>query len=196
MGGSYQASFEVGGDVTADENVVVDFSRVKKDLKAVIDGKEVGLDHKLWVINGYSNLVEPVTFFTGISPSGQEIEYCSIYTPSTALTVPRNAVAIFDAVLPEEDETWADEEIVSLSAGQEAARLCTEAFKSIHPGVSRITCEMGVNAHTSQSRGGDTIGYFRYVHGLKNSSSWGCQNIAHGHLSFIQFSGVEEVALC
>jgi hypothetical protein len=28
---------------------------------------------------------------------------------------------------------------------------------------------------------------FRYIHGLKNSSSWGCQNIGHGHLSFIAF---------
>lgn len=30
---------------------------------------------------------------------------------------------------------------------------------------------------------------FNYTHGLRNSTSWGCQNIAHGHTSFIQVSG-------
>ena len=28
---------------------------------------------------------------------------------------------------------------------------------------------------------------FTYVHGLKNSTSWGCQNIAHGHKSWLLF---------
>jgi len=28
---------------------------------------------------------------------------------------------------------------------------------------------------------------FRYSHGLKDSTSWGCQNITHGHYSFLQF---------
>ena len=28
--------------------------------------------------------------------------------------------------------------------------------------------------------------YFAYSHGLKNSSSWGCQNICHGHTSFVE----------
>lgn len=28
--------------------------------------------------------------------------------------------------------------------------------------------------------------YFNYSHGLKNSSSWGCQNLLHGHTSFIE----------
>jgi hypothetical protein len=27
---------------------------------------------------------------------------------------------------------------------------------------------------------------FTYFHGLKNSSSWGCNNIAHGHTSFVE----------
>jgi hypothetical protein len=33
---------------------------------------------------------------------------------------------------------------------------------------------------------------FRYTHGLRNSSSWGCQNIAHGHLSYIELLTVTE----
>lgn len=33
---------------------------------------------------------------------------------------------------------------------------------------------------------------FTYVHGLKKSSSYGCQNIAHGHLSFLQCVGPDQ----
>lgn len=32
----------------------------------------------------------------------------------------------------------------------------------------------------------DSDQYFRYSHGLKSSTSWGCQNFGHGHLSFVE----------
>lgn len=32
-------------------------------------------------------------------------------------------------------------------------------------------------------------GFFRYTHGLKDSTSWGCQNISHGHMSYIYTEG-------
>lgn len=35
---------------------------------------------------------------------------------------------------------------------------------------------------------GEVIVPFHYTHGLKNSSSWGCQNISHGHRSFLMAS--------
>jgi 6-pyruvoyl-tetrahydropterin synthase len=40
----------------------------------------------------------------------------------------------------------------------------------------RLEADGFTNSHT----------YFNYVHGLKNSSSWGCQNIHHGHTSFVE----------
>lgn len=35
--------------------------------------------------------------------------------------------------------------------------------------------------------------YFNYVHGLKNSSSFGCQNIHHGHTSFVEVIGANNI---
>lgn len=34
--------------------------------------------------------------------------------------------------------------------------------------------------------------YFSYTHGLKNSTSMGCRNIVHGHLSYIQLVGEKQ----
>lgn len=46
-------------------------------------------------------------------------------------------------------------------------------------------------------RANTTAAVFRYVHGLKNSSSYGCKNIVHGHKSWIAantLEGYESVA--
>ena len=56
LGGSYNADFEVTGDIEFNEQVVIDFGKVKKAIKQIIDGKFHGFDHKLWIIDGYSNI--------------------------------------------------------------------------------------------------------------------------------------------
>lgn len=167
VGGSYHPCFEVTGRVEEVENVVVDFSRVKKEIKALIDDKQFGFDHKLWIIDGLSNCSYGINDSTGV---------ITITTPVTSLQMPLNAVKIFDHVSYAEsvDDTFERELNVFL----------TERLGALHPDLN-----ISVKTHNSTlcfSRVAFPF-MFRYSHGLKNSSSWGCQNHSHGHLSWFEF---------
>lgn len=163
-GGSYHQEIIVTGEVDEHEQVVVDFSAVKKQIKAIIDAKETGFDHKLWIIKGWSDC----------QVNNLENGYVQVVTPHHILVAPRNALKIvegfqgyqmnpFDAV-----ETQMTKEV---EAGLNEAN-----------GVDCIKVQIKL---TKQVFGEDAV-KFTYFHGLKNSSSWGCNNIAHGHTSFVE----------
>lgn len=171
VGGSFNPDFLVGGDVDPIEQVVVDFSTVKKDLKGIIDHKEIGFDHKLWFIEGYSQ--------------GHYEEYINdleqprirITTMATYLDVPRNAVTIFAATEYSID-----------SIGTVLGEFVEAEMRKKYPTV-RITCFNNTKAHTPTLNTfgpAGEVALFTYSHGLKDSTSWGCNNIAHGHLSYVQ----------
>lgn len=162
-GGSYRPKFIVTGKVDPVENVVVDFSTVKKSIKAIIDDKEEGYDHKLW-------------WYVGWSKGELKIEdgRVLIDTPFVTIDVPRNAVTI---ISPEEGF---DEYLIRKA-------------RQIYPDVD-------LNIETIQTTTFDTmpqitssLHHFRYVHGLKDSTSWGCQNIGHGHLSYLAATTADDV---
>jgi hypothetical protein len=52
-----------------------------------------------------------------------------------------------------------------------------------------VECRNSTNQHLpfSGKSPGESLAKstFTYVHGLKDSTSWGCQNISHGHLSYL-----------
>jgi hypothetical protein len=55
----------------------------------------------------------------------------------------------------------------------------------------RITCLNNTVAHTptlDPEMPKADVALFTYSHGLKDSTSWGCNNIAHGHLSYVQIA--------
>lgn len=163
VGGSFNPSFFVTGEIDPVEQVVVDFSAVKKQIKLIIDDKEQGVDHKLWFIRGYSaGTIE-------ITDSGY-----TITTPTTTLTVPKNAVTVIDG---------GDYSVESI--GLYMGEYVQTFLRKLHPNVNiEVECSNSVDVHyPTQERYAPT---FRYAHGLKNSTSWGCKNIAHGHLSYIQ----------
>lgn len=166
-GGSFLPSFLVSGPIEEKEKVVVDFSTIKKDIKALIDAKpaNTGFDHKLWIIDGWSKVDQIPDFKT---------ERVTLKTPCLEMDLPMDAVKVFSA------KDYATEEI-----GRVMAQYLTIELRKLHDGVS-VAC---MNSTRAQTMYGDQprLGFFRYVHGLKDSSSWGCQNIAHGHLSFLQF---------
>jgi 6-pyruvoyl-tetrahydropterin synthase len=163
VGGSFNPSFFVTGEIDPVEQVVVDFSAVKKQIKSIIDNKEFGFDHKLWFIVGYS------AGTTSISGNTMEIT-----TPTTRLVMPTNAVKIF-----------AGREYSIHRIGVEMGRLVESMLRSMHPGAHiTVECVNNVNCHVPTSVNATAL--FRYAHGLKESTSWGCKNIAHGHLSYIQ----------
>lgn len=171
VGGSFNPSFLVSGEVDPVEQVVVDFSAVKKQIKAIIDDKEYGFDHKLWFIQGYSN----GTLFQDSDTT------LRIVTPTTQLQMPVNAVK----VIPDG--------IYSIDAiGRHMGELVERELSKLHPKINvRVECLNSVDAHFPTNARSAAL--FRYAHGLKDSTSWGCKNIAHGHLSYVQLLPVNEV---
>jgi hypothetical protein len=156
VGGSYDPKFLIYGELNGEESVDVDFSKVKKDIKRFIDDKEVGFDHKLWIIEGYSNSI--VTYSEDI---------VKIETPYLTITGPKNILRVM-----KDDCESALEEFVATS------------LEDLHPNVKGVYLNMS-NIITQSPFITSNYHQFRYTHGLKNSTNWGCQNIAHGHLSFI-----------
>lgn len=165
VGGSFNPSFFVNGELDPVEQVVVDFSAVKKQIKQIIDHKETGFDHKLWFIKGYSH--GKITFY------GETKSRVLIETPTTILDIPANAVKVLSAY------AYNDLAIGVLMGAEVEAGL-----NELHPVDITVQCVNNTNCHVPTSN--TDISLFRYTHGLKDSTSWGCKNIAHGHLSYIQ----------
>lgn len=167
-GGSYSLSCVVSGLVEGPEAVVVDFSTVKKEIKSLIDDQDTGFDHKLWIIDGIS----------GISEMGRT----EIATPQVILNFPRDDAFIFmDNFL---GVGFSVRDIAENSIG----RYLTHELQKIHPEIDiMVKCRLSEEFSTLFE---GEVHAFRYTHGLKNSTSYGCQNIAHGHLSFIEYFGI------
>ena len=176
IGGSFNPHFVVTGEVDDVENVVVDFSTLKKQLKAYIDDQHSGFDHKLWVIQGWSKL----DIFERKVTDWTDDDRYSIVTPYVDLDVPANAVRVLTRATD-----YSPDEI-----GADLCRYLKIRLNQGYPGV-----DLDVEVHMARTpqlfdqvdSGLKTCNaQFSYVHGLKDSTSWGCQNNSHGHLSFIQ----------
>lgn len=170
IGGSFTPKMLVAGKVDEKENVVVDFSGVKKSLKAIIDAKYSGFDHKLWIIEGWSEctwIKKPDLSVVVTTP------YMTIEAPADAFKFVRS------------DKKYADVTPYISSSMDHIERELNEEMKMIYP---KVDLEIGVVFEEeftgAMSMNTDKVP-FRYVHGLKDSSSWGCQNIAHGHYSYL-----------
>lgn len=169
VGGSFNPSFLVSGEVDPVEQVVVDFSAVKKQIKNIIDDKEIGFDHKLWFIQGYS-----------AGTLSQTENYYTITTPTTELHVPINAIKVVPDGIYSVD-----------SIGRHMGDLVERELSKLHPKINvRVECLNSIDAHFPTAARSAAL--FRYAHGLKDSTSWGCKNIAHGHLSYVQLLPVNE----
>ena len=171
IGGSYNPGFIVTGEVSDDESVVVDFSTVKKDLKTHMDKHLYnmdynGFDHKLWVIEGHSNCE--------LSEDGDRV---NILSPAFIGDFPSDAIRYIEN--PSNDLYSED------FVGEQFASHLTGCLSQIYPNINiDVKCFNTTNVHLIDPY--KPIEYFRYSHGLKNSTSIGCQNLGHGHLSFIQ----------
>ena len=155
VGYSYRPKFIVSGKIDAKENVVVDFSTIKKLLKGTIDDRFDGYDHKLWWYEDASK--GTIQFASGM---------VNIKTPYVEITGPADIVK----VIPKD---FGIEEHVN--------RLLQEKYP-YNEVSARLTLTTDVDLMPEMNVPPQ---FFSYVHGLKDSTSWGCQNIAHGHLSYI-----------
>ena len=163
-GESFHVSVSVRGQVSKEESVILDFSAGKKKIKNIIDDMETGYDHKLLVFS-FSDV-------TYISPASS---YCNknviIKTPLLEAFIPKNAVRVC---------TSSNSNMI-LAIEEDLELLLKANLPEFDFNVS--LSELGF------SEVGPT--YFNYSHGLKSSTSLGCQNIFHGHASFIEVTDKE-----
>lgn len=188
VGGSINPSFLVAGRVTEDENVVLDFSKAKKRIKDLIDDPFGGFDHKCWIVQGFSNVVS--IFDVDTKESVADWSYLeSVEDPSRMLAV---TTATMQIRAPKSAFRF-----VAFSASSTATDFdgrITEAMTTwLEQNMPGFQLTVKMREHAIPVDPSKRVHMFRYVHGLKHSSSWGCQNIAHGHLSFIDVDIAQSV---
>jgi len=159
VGGSILPNIIVTGNVDEKESVVVDFSTLKKSMKAIIDAKEDGFDHKLWVDPN-----EP-----GVEVDESIDGRIKVKTMFVEFEGPRDAVKLIDKAHGLE---------------QCIADLLQQKLAAEYPDT-QLDVEVVWNSTAAHTMG-DGKAFFTYVHGLKDSTSWGCNNLAHGHLSYVE----------
>lgn len=181
-GGSLNLSVEVTGAVEPIENVVVDFGTIKKSIKNLIDDKEDGFDHKLWVSED-SGMVDYTKIRWAMNGSSsremialvpQGVGQIVVSTPQFTLVCPKNAIRVCkyeNGMLGDSIRDYLEEK---LNTEYPNSGIKVKVFLTDSP---TLPYNNQPGAETS----------FTYVHGLKNSTSWGCQNIAHGHKSWLMF---------
>lgn len=161
---SCRVGVEVLGKLDSHEQVVVDFSLFKKKLKEILDDYQLGFDHKFLVKR------DKVL-------NNQEGNYL-IFANGVSYNLPLNAICFLTNQLPIDQD-----DILSCLAKfiQPSLQLSVNLFfndvviKELVLTTDRIMYNV------------DNVIPFNYTHGLRYSTSTGCQNIAHGHLSFIGF---------
>lgn len=166
-GGSYQASFRVKGSVDPVEQVVIDFSAVKKRIKEAIDHRDIGFDHKLWYIRGWSDADVTLT------DQGNKVR---IVSSAMEIEAPSNILRTIDSGGRDFSIALMEEKIAEFVQAELDA-----VYAAVNVEVQCTLTEVGFTMSPKHR-------YFRYSHGLRNSTSWGCQNIAHGHLSWMEFA--------
>jgi len=151
----------ITGEMDPEEQVVIDFSACKKQIKYLIDDTDIGIDHKLVLYNAHSKYV-------------MSDDNTQIHTPKGTVNINGNITIIPDegAHIGESLCKYLDREI---------SKYLTEKHGTVITFKSEFDTNFKVPEEVSTWLG------FAYTHGLKNSSSYGCQNIAHGHLSYLGF---------
>lgn len=204
VGGSYLASFLVTGNIDPQESVVVDFSSIKKLIKGLIDDNERGYDHKLWVVEGHSNCT-----YTLMDASGTNAYRSGRYAlgNETGSEVLPGWFAVLQGQYPIESVYIQCGDTVFTQTPLNAVRFVTNPqlnqnlievmqdsmSRYLEEGLNKLGFPVTIETHLSERpvlppwADQDVVGKFRYVHGLKDSTSWGCQNVAHGHLSYLAF---------
>lgn len=178
QGFSLNPSFIVSADcLDPNEGVVVDFSAIKKEIKSFLDAT---YDHKLFVS-------------ANPRPSSYSVDTVFSTTTITSkagvkIVVPSDAVyGMYSTLRPVNDKEVL--ESFSTVMSHDLTRHVQSRYPFM-PGLS-VTCVLS-QARTSLYTEGlyTPLGLnftLQYAHGLKRSTSYGCQNIGHGHLSYIQF---------
>ena len=180
QGGSFLASFKVTGNIDPTEHVVVDFSTLKKLIKNIIDHPVTGIDHKLWVlptawdgIDVYSDFIETVDRTEFLHTESR----VSLRNMTMSADVPLSSIVMCPA-MPEYNTFFAEVMV---------KHLVQDELRKLYPTIE-VECSLSETpSYFDQPGLHSARRMFRYTHGLKDSTSWGCQNLLHGHLSYVEF---------
>ena len=215
-GFSFNVDVELKGDLDPIENVVVDFGALKKFLKSEIDNIDYGYDHKLIVpkslveLDG-GHLQVNTTQDTIVFKNGG-VEILSVPRNAVRITDTEEldsrlsqSVGFLEAIIYREYEQGGSFNPHGCSGVHEVLRaLGTELKGFLQACVERQYPNQGIvvetvicdcettkpNAYMFNTESPyikrAVSNYFTYTHGLKKSTSMGCRNIVHGHLSYIQ----------
>ena len=168
VGNSYIATATAEGNNNNEEAVILDFSTGKKQLKALCDNV---VDHKLWVNDRYHEIV-----YTDESVIVRARGLDKQITFETML--PKDAVYvqsfISDITMPFNQQKDYIEQAVRL-ANEDLSKKASTPEMKVTIGINNKIFENSKNKY-----------FFRYTHGLPTSTSYGCQNICHGHLRYIE----------
>lgn len=169
-GRSFNVTAHVTGKVEGDEQVVIDFSTVKSRMKRYIDDPEVGFDHKLWV--GRTSVLDG-------AGDGLKLRDSLLQEPGArVMNVESPGGSIFAAV-----------PTCVIDAEDYIGKKLSDHLSS---DGARIKVKISLDENVTPAFSRAPYAVFHYVHGLRNSSSFGCQNVAHGHTSYLQLVGFEE----
>lgn len=176
VGQSVNPSAKITGTLLNGEQVIADFSSAKKHIKEIIDDKETGLDHKLWVFSD-SNCK---------ALAGKTKDHLNVVSPLVDMQVPNNGVVFMRR--PAGDFSDISKVVckhLSVKVTSELKRRWPDKYQ----GLGKVEFFDGnhlsipdFDVSVLDVRPKKT---FRYTHGLAKSTSWGCQLIAHGHLSYV-----------
>lgn len=186
IGGSYNLNFTASlpSSKMGEEQVVVDFSSGKKDVKKIIDQhlfshdqSDNGWDHKTWVSINNPNILFSVKTFSDKFPVG------IVETPFFKM---QGALDAFKLIKTPCMHHLANPHIEMTEYIQ----------KNLAPGPGGVKYNVFLDEDPypsvlHQARYQATR-IFRYEHGLRHSTSYGCKNILHGHLSFVRVGHAEE----
>lgn len=155
-GDSVSVSAEVAGEVEEYESVVVDFRKVEKSIKDIIDQSNYAhFDHTLWAS---AHMISRVKNSENVFIKGDGVE----------ILCPSNAVTEFDSI-----------EFKYLHIHNKVEYY----LKKEYPYAN---IQLGLSFSRSQADDYQSKKFsFKYIHGLKNSSSFGCNNMNHGHHSWV-----------
>jgi 6-pyruvoyl-tetrahydropterin synthase len=175
----------VTGKMDAVERVVIDLSAVKKKIKSLIDDHDTGYDHKLWFIEGFS--AGHVTIDKSDADSTVAKNNVLVMTPHVQSSLVHDSVRIIKPL--SSAFNFGDPKSVCQAVAVESmSAYLTEELSKVYPDLGiNVECSVDFTFDVADRIGKydvvKQLGNFTYVHGLRNSSSYGCQNIMHGHYS-------------
>lgn len=174
VGESLTLSCEITGEVDAEEQVVIDFSGCKKEIKRIIDDSEFAIDHRTVVVDGFG-------LYGMEDVEGRERKCLDTSTTAVVASVDDWYQVIPMLGVFAEDATEEEQYHAHLKAYIENT-LHRELNKLGYP-VTSVLVDFCTNFFLPKAVVSHAT--FKYVHGLRSSTSYGCQNVGHGHRSFI-----------